>query len=160
VNQRITPYADKSLYFEIPVAKDWDSRRVEAEVDRSQESTALVQLAMITPNSADEGVGIEVRYSRVPERVTLPQFVETYAKGAGFTIVARQRGEYGVRQVEEALLRMPTKEFGPILVRFTASRHGERIFVVGGSAPENKYDKYKKVLAIAAIGFNPGPRKH
>ena len=43
-----------------------------------------------------------------------------------------------------------------MLIRFTASRHGERIFVVAGSAPEKKYDKYKKVFAIAAIGFSPG----
>ena len=156
VNQRITPYGNKSLYFEIPVSKEWDSRRLEAEIDPSQEDKALVELARLTPNSDDEGVAIEVRYSRVPERVTLPQFVETYAKAAGFTIVARARGEYNARQIEEAVLRLPTKDFGPMLIRFTASRHGERIFVVAGSAPEKKYDKYKKVFAIAAIGFSPG----
>ena len=69
--------------------------------------------------------------------------------------VIRPEGR-GRRSVEEAVLRLPTKDFGPMLIRFTASRHGERIFVVAGSAPEKKYDKYKKVFAIAAIGFSPG----
>jgi len=156
VNTRITPFGDPKQYFEIPVRKDWSTRPIEADPkELANDDKGLVPLALITPNNEDEGVSLEVRYMRVPERATLEKFLEQYPKQAGFTVLGRQKGEYNGRIVEEALLRMDTKDFGPMLTRLAATRKGDRILVVAGSAPEKKYEKMKNIFAVAIIGFNP-----
>ncbi len=156
VNQRITPMGDPKLYFEIPVHKSWNSRPFEVDKrELANDDKGLVPLARITPNNEDEGVVLEVRYMRVPEKATLEKFLEQYPKAAGFTVLGRQKGEYNGRIVEEALLRMDTKDFGPMLTRLAATRKGDRILVVAGSAPEKKYEKMKNIFAVAIIGFDP-----
>lgn len=100
VRQRITPFGDPKLYFEIPVSKDWDSRPLEAAADaRAEDDKSLVPLALITPNKQTAGVGLEVQYLRVPERATLERFLESYPEQAGFTLLGRQDGEYNGRVV-------------------------------------------------------------
>ncbi len=156
VNERITPFGDPRQYFEIPVRKDWNSRPIEVDPrELANDDKGLVPLARITPNNEDEGVVLEVRYMRVPEKATLEKFLEQYPKAAGFTVLGRQKGEYNGRIVEEALLRMDTKDFGPMLTRLAATRKGDRILVVAGSAPEKKYEKMKNIFAVAIIGFDP-----
>ncbi len=156
VRLRIMPLGDPQLYFEILVYRGWDSRPIEVDPQElANDDKRLVPLALITPNSDEEGVSLEVRYMRVPERATLETFLEQYPRQAGFTVLGRQNGESNGRVVEEALLRMATKDFGPIITRLAATRKGDRILVVAGSAPEGRYERLKNIFAVAIIGFDP-----
>jgi hypothetical protein len=156
VRQRITPLGNPKLYFEIPVAKGWDSRPIEASREElAADDKSLVPLALITPDNGDGSVALEVRYMRVPEKATLERFLEAYPEQAGFTVLGRQNGEFNGRVVKEELLRMETKDFGPVLTRLAAMRKGDRFLIVAGSAPEKEYEKVKNIFAVAIIGFDP-----
>jgi hypothetical protein len=154
--QRITPLGNDRLYFEILIPKDWDSRPLTVTKQQiTNDDTELVPMAELTPTKGPENVLVEVRYMRVPPQVALDTFVDSYVKAAKFVLVTRQKGDFNGRTVEDALLRMDTKEYGAILTRLTASRRGEYIFVVASSAPEKLYPKFKNVFGAAAVSFDP-----
>ncbi len=155
INMRVTPFNDPKFYFEISVPKDWDSRPLEVTRQQlAEDDKALVPMAKLTPNDEKENAVIEVYYMRVPPHATLERLVNVFAEQTGATIVARQRGEFNQRKVEDALLRID-RDFGSMLTRFTASRRGEFIFVVACSAPEAEYPKYKRMFGFAAVTFDP-----
>lgn len=156
VRLRITPFGDARFYFEIPVPTDWNSRPVQADPrELANDDKGLVPWAFITPDSGAAGVALEVRYMRVPAQATLETFLTQYPKNAGFTVLGRQNGTFNGRVVAEALLRMETTDFGPVLTRLAVMRKGDRFLVVAGSAPEQVYAKYKNIFAVAIIGFDP-----
>jgi hypothetical protein len=35
----------------------------------------------------------------------------------------------------------------------TFSRHGDKVFVVSGSAPASRYERYMKVFGLASVSF-------
>jgi hypothetical protein len=71
-----------------------------------------------------------------------------------YRILARQHGDYNEREVEDALLAKEAEDERE-LTRFTASRHGEYIFIVTGTAPEKLYPEYKRLFGISAVTFEP-----
>ena len=62
VRLRIMPLGDPQFYFEILVYRGWDSRPIEVDPQElANDDKRLVPLALITPNSDEEGVSLEVR---------------------------------------------------------------------------------------------------
>lgn len=154
--QKITPLGDAKLRFEMLVPKSWEAHPI--QVSKQQlvmDSQVPVPLAEVGPRGRDD-VMLEVRYLKVPPRVTLDRFMTTLAERSGYQIVARQRGDFNGRLVEDALVRMVTPQFGAVLTRITASRRGDLIFMVGGSAKEADYANWKRVFGAAALTFDPG----
>ncbi len=155
-NRQVTPFGDRAFYFEILIPKDWDSRPLTVTREQlAQDTKTSVPMAEFAPHKGPENLLIQVGYIRAPASVSLEHFVDVYAKAFGVQILARQRGEFSGRQVEDALFKKDTTNLGPMLIRFTASRRGELIFVVAGSTTEGQYQKYKRIFAAAAVSFNP-----
>jgi hypothetical protein len=153
--QKITPFGEPSLYFEIVVPKTWDSRHLDLPKDTlAHDAEMLIPMAKLTPNDGDNAV-IEVQYIRAPPEVGLPTFMEKYVSAASFRFVKRERGEFNGREVEDALLEKQLADETTEWTRLTASRRGNYIFVVACSVPEKKYDKYKKIFGLAAVTFDP-----
>jgi hypothetical protein len=155
--QKITPFDDPKFYFEILVPKNWDSRPhsvSKQDFEEAQAGKAMVGMAVFTPNSENEkDMIINVYFMRVPTRVQLADWMDIILKNMDCRVLARQRGEYNERVVEDALLEKDVE--GHVLTRFTASRHGDYIFVVSGSAAEEQYPKCKSIFGMAAVTFNP-----
>jgi hypothetical protein len=155
VEFRVTAYEDRKLYFEVTLPKGWENRPVSAtrEQLRKDDETPL-PIGEFAPKGATDVV-VEARYIRVPDRVTLDRFMTVYAEKSGFQFVKRQRGDFDGRKVEDALLRMTSPQFGPMVTRLTASRRGDYIFMVAGSCKEADYPKWRQTFAVAALSFNP-----
>ncbi len=151
----ITPFDDANLRFEILVPKTWESRplTISAE-ERAADQEQFVPLAEIVPPDADN-VLVEVRYIRLPGEVPLQAIVDHYAREGGFTVVAQQQGDYNGRSALDVLMTVDAGDLGLMAARFTLSRHGERVYLVGSSAPASVYDTYKKIFSAAAVSFAP-----
>jgi hypothetical protein len=158
VNMRVTPYGDPAFRFEISVPRDFESQPVQVTPQQRREDNATpVPMVELTPRD-DHDVLIEVRYVRVPERVSLDRFIEVYVAQAGFTFVKRQRGDFQGRQVEDALLRVTSPKLGETLTRLTVSRRGDIVHLVAGSCREADYPRWKQAFAVAALSFQPTDR--
>ena len=155
VNMRVTPYNDPRFYFELTVPRSFDKQPVQvSRKELAQDNRSPLAMAEFRPRN-DETVLIEARFVRVPERVGLDRFMSVYAEQSKFEIVKRQRGTYGGRQVEDALLRIDSPTLGKTLTRLTVSRRGDLVFLVASSCPERDYGKWKKAFAVAALSFSP-----
>jgi hypothetical protein len=160
--QQVTPFGDPKFYFEIPIPKGWESRPYEIskqDLTDAEMGAAMVRMAMFTPNSQDEkNVMIEVHFMRVPSRVQLSNWMDTALANIDSSVLDRQAGEYNGRAVEDVLLARDGDI--ALLTRFTASRHGDYIFIVSGTAPKEQYQKYIRIFGLAAVAFNPLGTEH
>ncbi len=155
--QQITPMGDKKFQFEILVPKDWDSQPFEvskADVDEAEAGKSLLRMAVFTPKSQSEQAVIETHFMRVPVGVELEIWMNKILELMDGEVLARQRGEYNERKVEDALLKK-NSENGTVFMRFTASRHGDYILTVMSATPERDYDKFKRIFGLAAVTFDP-----
>lgn len=153
-NIKITPFNNSSLYFEISLPKNWQSKSLEVSPDvLKNDSNTQVPLAQLEPDTGNAIV--EVRYLRVPEDVSLSRFIQKYSEAAGYKLVTRQHGQFSDREVEDALLQKPAGGFGNQLTRLTASRKGPLIMFVASSCPEKEYEQWKRIFAAAALTFSP-----
>jgi outer membrane protein OmpA-like peptidoglycan-associated protein len=154
-NVRVKPLDDPNLYFEVLLPNDWESRPVTVTKKQiAADHTTQVPLAELVP-SKESKVLTEVRYSRVGDEMTPERYLLSYATQGGFEIVKRQHAEFNGRKAEDALLKLNSPEFGPMLTRLTVSKRGEYMFMVASSSPAHDYDRWKKVFAAAAMTFDP-----
>ncbi len=149
------PLGDSQLAIAVSAPNDFEEKPIELSRDQiSQDS--IVQIPLVAMNlKGNSNVHLEVRYIRAADDTNLGGFVKSFAQKGGFEVVGRQPGEFNGRQVEDALLRVNDKN-GSIVTRLTASRLGDRIFLVSSSCPEKDYSKWKRVFGFAAVSFTPG----
>lgn len=153
--QQFKPFANEKLFFEILVPTGWVARPSEVEPEQlSHDNESPVSMADLGPGGADD-VGLNVLYMRVPAATALDRFMDTYIQKSGGTVVARQHAEFKGRAVEDALLKTNWEDLGAVLIRATASRQGDFIFIVSGFSVEGKYDQYKRAFGAVAVSFNP-----
>lgn len=152
---KFKPLDDPGLSFEVLAPRDWEEDPIElTPAQLEQDKMVQIALADLTPKDNDD-VRLEVRYIKASDDTNLGGFVRAFATKNGFELLGRQPGDFNGRQVEDALLRAQSKDKGATLMRVTASRHGDRIFVVAASCPEKDYDQWKKVFGAAAVSFSP-----
>jgi hypothetical protein len=153
--QQFTPYGDSKFFFEILIPNSWESRLSEVDPDQlAHDAQAPVPMAEFGPAGADD-VGLQVQYMRVPEQSGLAAFMDKYAQTNGGTIVVRHALEVEGRAGEEALMKMNSDDLGPMLARVAVIRRGEFVFIVSGSATEEKYEKYKRAFGAVVNSFDP-----
>ena len=154
-NISVKPLGDPALSFEVLTPRDWEEEPLElTRAQLSQDSIVQIPLVEMTPKSSAD-VRLEVRYIRAGEDTNLGNFVKSFAQKSGFELLGRQPGEFNGRQVEDVLLRADDKSSGAVLTRLTASRHGDRIFLIACSCPEKEYGAWKRIFGAAAVSFAP-----
>jgi hypothetical protein len=89
-----------------------------------------------------------VAYCRVPRGIDLARWARAYLDGNGLTILHDQIGDFSDRRIFDT----PVQTQG-FLVRMTFSRHGDRIYLVSGSAPEAAYKALARHVGVAAVSF-------
>ena len=125
----------------VPVA---DGVALEEKAARDDEG--MISLALL--KGKEPGVRVEVTYCRVQPSVDVQKWARGYLDDNGLTLLHTQPGEVSGRPVFDTLVRAQG-----FLVRMTFSRHGERIYLVSGSAPEAIYKTWARHLGIAAVSF-------
>ena len=107
----------------------------------------MISLALL--RAPEKEVQVEVAYCRVPETIALEKWARAYLEGNGLELLRFQTGTFSGRQVFDTLLTAP----GDYKVRMTFSRRGDKVFVVSGSAPASRYERYMKVFGLASVSF-------
>lgn len=149
------PLGDPALSFEVLAPTDWEEDPVELTAAQlEQDRMVQIALAGLTPKD-NENVRLEVRYLRAGDDTNLGGFLKAFASKNNLELLGRQPADFNGRQVEDVLLRTQDKAKEPVLFRLTASRHGDRIFVVASSCPEKDYPQWKRVFGEAAVSFCP-----
>jgi hypothetical protein len=141
------PLDRPELGFSIAVPSSWDEVPLTiSKEEAAKDDEGMVSLALL--RGEGPGVRVEVAYCRVAPGIGLETWARAYLDGSGLKLLDSQVGDFSGRQVFDTLVRAPG-----FLVRMTFSRHGDRIYLVSGSAPESTYRTWAKHLGIAAVSF-------
>lgn len=156
-NLSTTPFGREDLALSILVPNDW--RDVPVKVPRALAENPEADFVPLTRQQAPEGrdghASIEVRYIKVPLEVDLSDWVTFYLEGASLKPLLRRPGVYNGRAVDEAVVRVLQMGKDDYVARFTFSRHGDKIFLVVGSALADFYNENARIFGLAAVSFSP-----
>jgi hypothetical protein len=154
VNMRIRPYDRDDLAFTFLIHKSWRDIPVVVQPDAlTHDSEVPVPLTEQRAPEAEPGFPlIEVRYLRLELEVSLKDWVDYYLSMMNYTPLLRQSGTFNERDVEDIIIRS-VEDSVPYIARLTFSRHGNRMFLVIGSAAESIYGKYAKMFGLATVSF-------
>jgi hypothetical protein len=154
-NHQFTPFGDAKFSLEILVPSGWESHLSDYDPGQlSHDTEAPVPMIEFYPSGADD-LGVNVQYMRVPGDKPVSVFIDEYAKKANGTLAARQQLDLQGRKVEDVLMKTNDDSLGPLLNRVMAFRRGDIVFISTAWGVEEKYEKYKKVLATVLASFNP-----
>ncbi len=153
-NMTFRPFGRKDLTFRMLVRKDWKGVPLKvAKEELEQEERTLLPLTEIrAPDWEKSNATIYVRSVKLTKKIELEKWVSAYLKGNGLKSVARRKGTFNGRSVDDVLLRSQQGK-KTFLVRMTFSIHGSHIFLVTCAALEPFFEQYAKVFSIAAITF-------
>ena len=143
------PLDRQELGFLLLIPKTWKEMPLtisREQLEHDDENT--ISLALL--RAPEKEIQVEVAYCRVPEAIELEEWARAYLEGNGLDFLRFQTGTFSEREVFDTLLKAP----GDYKVRMTFSRHGDKIFIVSGSAPASLYEKYMKVFGLAVVSFH------
>lgn len=153
----IKPVGGTQLSITVSAPNDFEEKSLDVTADQlAQDKVMQIPLVALNPKG-DSNVRLEVRYIRADSEESPGSFVKSYAQKTGLQVLGRQPGDFNGRQVEDALLRDAPTNKPPTVTRLTASRQGDRIFLVSSTCPEKDYSKWKKIFGLAAVSFSPEP---
>jgi len=136
------------LGFLLAIPKTWEEVSMTIPLDDlKHDDESTIPLALL--KGPEKDVQIEIAYCRVPETVELEEWARAYLEGNDLEIIHVQTGDFSGRQVFDTLLKAPED----LRFRMTFSRHGDKIYIVGGSAPASLYEKYMKIFGLAVLSF-------
>jgi hypothetical protein len=144
----VEPLDRPELGFHLLVPKTWEE--VPLTVSREaleRDDENMVSLALL--RAPEKEAQVEIAHIRLPKDAALEEWARAYLEGNSLEILRFQAGSFSGRHVFDTLL----KAEGDYKVRMTFSRHGDKIFVVSGSAPASRYEDYMKVFGLAAVSF-------
>jgi hypothetical protein len=136
------------LGFLLLVPKVWEE--VPLTVSRElldHDDENMISLALL--RAPEKEAQIEIAYIRVSQTTTLEEWARVYLEGNALEVLHFQTGTFSGRQVFDTLLEAP----GNYKVRMTFSRHGDKIYIVSGSAQASRYEDFMKVFGLAAVSF-------
>jgi hypothetical protein len=141
------PLDRPELGFSVMVPTTWDEVPLTvSKEEAARDDEGMISLALL--KGKEPGVRVEVAYCRVQPGVDVEKWARAYLDGSGLTLVHAQPGEFSGRPVFDTLVQAQG-----FLVRMTFSRHGERIYLVSGSAPEAVYKTWARHFGVAAVSF-------
>lgn len=141
------PLDRPELGFSVMAPTAWDEvpLRISKE-EAAKDDEGMISLALL--KGKEPGVRIEVGYCRVPQNIDVEKWARAYLDGSGLKLLRAQAADFSGRRVFDTLVQAQG-----FLVRMTFSRHGDRIYLVSGSAPEAAYKAWARHLGVAAVSF-------
>jgi len=148
------PLKRKDLTFNLLIPRGWRDIRLSVPAKMLQEDTRrMVPLAeQVAPGDDKDSARIQVAYTRMGVEISLHDLMDQYFKENKVDVLIRRRGTYNRREIDEVVSRL-YKGSTSFLSRLTFSRHGDRVFVVSGSARESEFVRYAPAFAAAAVSF-------
>lgn len=141
------PLGRPELGFRVMIHKTWDEVPLTiSKEEAANDDQGMVSLALLA--GKEKGVRIEVAYCRVPPAIDMERWARAYLEGNRLELVHAQTGDFSGRRTFDTLVR--TQGY---LVRMTFSRHGDKIYLVSGSAPGALYTAWARHFGLAAVTF-------
>lgn len=155
-NLTAAPFQREELAFSMLVPKDWRDNplKVPAEIVTNATVACVPLSEQLAPEDEPGHARIEVRYTKLDLVVRLPDWVEQFITTAGYKLLRHQHAVFNGREVEDNLVRV-LQGGKSYIARLTFSKHGERIFLVSGSAEEAHFNRYARIFGAAAVSFTP-----
>ncbi len=149
------PFKRKDLTFNLVMPNGWRDIPLTVPTEMLQQDTRrMIPVAeQRTPDKDKSDAGIQVAYTRMDMEMSLYDMVDTFLKQNKAELLLRRQGTYNRRQVDEALIRSGWGGPKSFLSRLTFSRHGDRVFLVSGSASASEFPLYAQNFAVAAVSF-------
>jgi hypothetical protein len=153
---KTTPFGRDDLALSILVPKDW--RDIRLKVPREVANNADANFVPLCRQMAPEGESghpmIEVRYVQLDMEIGLTDFVINYLDVNGIQPLIHNHGKFNDRQVEDVVISN-MQDGESFVARMTFSRHGDKIFLVVGSAQRDYFMYWAKAFGVAAVSFTP-----
>jgi len=148
------PFKRKDLTFNLLIPNGWHDIPLKIPAKILQEDTRrMVPLAeQIAPGDEKTSATIQVAYTRMDMEMSLHDLMDQYFKENKVDVLIRRQGTYNRRKIDEVVARF-NRDSKSVLSRLTFSRHGDRVFVVSGSARESEFIRHAPSFAAAAISF-------
>jgi len=151
---RTTLFKRSELAFNLLIPKNWRDTplKVKSELLEHDTENMVPVTLQLAPENEKGDARIEVAYILLDAEINLSDMVDLYLKNTNLKVLMRREGTYNQRKVDEVLVhsKVNSKSY---LVRMTFSRHGDRVFVVSGSAVKTEFLRYSKIFAAAAVSF-------
>lgn len=142
------PLDRSELGFRLLIPEAWEEVALTVSAEQlARDDENIISLALL--KAPDAEVRVEIAYCRVPQTMDLAGWARAYLEGNNLEVLHFQEGTFSKRQVFDTLLKAPED----YRVRMTFSRHGDKIYILSGSAPGALYEEYMKVLGLAAVSF-------
>ncbi len=146
------PLERPQLAFFILIPETWEEVPITVSRDELEhDDENMISLAL--HRAPKREAQVEVAYCRVPQAIELEEWARAYLAGNQLEIIHFQQGAFSGRDVFDTLLKANVQGQGEYRVRMTFSRHGDKIFIVSGSAPASLYEKYMKIFGLASVSF-------
>jgi hypothetical protein len=148
------PLKRKDLTFNLLIPNGWRDIPLKIPAKMLKEDTQrMIPLAeQIAPGDEKVSARIQVAYTRMDMEMSLHDLMDQYFKENKVDVLIRRQGTYNRREIDEVVARFG-KGSKSFLSRLTFSRHGDRVFVVSGSAGESEFSRYAPSFAAAVISF-------
>lgn len=146
------PLGRPELGFQLLIPKTWEGVRVTVPREQVEhDDVNMITLALL--RAPEKTVQVEVVYCRVPKETDLEEWARGYLEINHLELLRFQVGTFTGRRVFDTLVKADVEGGGEYRVRMTFSLHGDKLFLVSGSAPVSLYKQYMKVLGLAAVTF-------
>lgn len=147
------PLDRSELAFFILIPKTWEE--VPLTVSRDElEHDDVNMISLALHRAPKDEARVEVAYCRVPKTTELEEWARAYLAGNQLELIRFQQGTFSGREVFDTIVKADLQAQGEYKVRMTFSQHGDKIFIVSGSAQAPHYEKYMKIFGLASVSFH------
>ncbi len=150
--RKAKPFGDESLALVLPCRSAW--KWVDLKHPVKADTEHLVPLARVEPYD-DRDVSIEMKYVVLPREVKLEDWIDFFVDTQSMHVLHAQRGTYHERRVLDILAEFKVQDGRTYVARAGFFKAGNRIWMIAGSAPEDKYEQYAGDFGLAVTAATP-----
>lgn len=146
------PYGDETLALVLPCRTTW--KWIDVAAGAKQDVNRMVPLARVEPCD-DPDVAIEMKYLQLTREVRLEDWVDFFMDTQGMFCVHGQAGTYHGRKMLDTLAEFKATDGRLFVARIGFFKNGNRIYMIAGSAPKEKYESYTDEFGLAVTSATP-----
>ncbi len=151
-HRKSVPFEDETLALSLSSRTDW--KWVPVTSDTKGHHNRMVTLARVEP-PGDPDVAIEMKYILLRHEVRLEDWIDYFLDVQGMTALVGHHGDYSGRHVVDVIAEYAAEDGRPFLARMGFLKNADRIWLVAGTAPREKYERWSREFGVAVVGSSP-----
>lgn len=151
-NRKTKPYGDDTLALVLPCRTSW--KWIEVASGAKQDPNRMVPLARAEPCD-DPDISVEMKYIQLTREVRLEDWVDFFMDTQGMFCVHGQAGTYHDRKMLDTIAEFKGTDGRLFVARIGFFKNADRIYMIAGSAPKDKYETYSAEFGLAVTSATP-----